>query len=251
MNLSVIIIVKNEDAYIEDCLKSVKDIADEIILLDGGSTDKTLVIAQKYPVKIIKQNTIGLDYAAWHNQGKQEAKGDWLLYLDADERLTPELAKEIAKVYDRKSNDYSVYALPRRNILLGKELHYGGWYPDYQTRLFQKSNLVKWIGKLHEHPEYTGNLGYLKSAMIHLQPETLEPAFEKTIKWSSIEADLLFKANHPLITWWRVLRMGVTTLFERLIKKQGFRDGKEGIIESFYQAIHTMIVYLRLWEKQK
>jgi len=247
MKLSVIIICKNERDFIKDCLESAKW-ADEIIFLDGGSTDGTLEIVSKYKVKIIKQKSTGINYGEWHNQGLKEASGDWVFYLDADERITPLLKGEILE----KINNLhlAAYAIPRRNFLLGKELRFGGWYPDYQIRLFQKSKLKRWVGDLHEHPEFEGEIGKLKNPMIHFQPEKLEPALKKSIKWSQVEANLLFAAGHPLISWWRVLRMGAATIFERLIKKQGFRDGTEGWIESIYQSFHTMIVYLRLWEKQ-
>lgn len=247
--LSVIIIAKNEERDIEDALKSAIW-ADEVILLDGGSTDDTLKIAQRYPVRIVPQTkTDGLDYAAWHNQGLDQTGCAWIFYLDADERFTPGLVEEIKTM--QADPAHSVWAVPRRNYLLGRELRHGGWYPDYQIRLFKKADLVKWEGKLHEHPVYRGSLGYAKQPIIHVQPETLEPMYQKSIKWSAVEADRLLAAGHPPVAWWRVTRMGGTTLFDRLIKKQGWRDGVEGWIESLYQAYHTAIVYLRLWELQK
>ena len=247
MKLSIIIICKNEKDFIKDCLESAKW-ADEIIFLDGGSTDGTLDIVKKYQVKIVKQKSVGINYGLWHNQGLKEASSDWVFYLDADERITPSLKDEILEKI--KKLDVSAYAIPRRNFLLDTELRFGGWYPDYQIRLFQRSKLHRWVGDLHEHPEFEGEVEKLKNPMIHLQPEKIEPALKKSIKWSGVEANLLFEAGHPLIAWWRVLRMGLTTIFDRLIKKQGFRDGTEGWIESVYQSFHTMIVYMKLWELQ-
>jgi len=246
--VSVIINAKNEQDFIGGCLESV-GWADEVILLIApSSTDKTREISEGFKVKIVEQEGERMDYAAWHNQGIRVALGDWLLWIDADERVTPLLRNEIQNTII--NTPYAVYAISRRNFLLGKELHWGGWYPDYAKRLFRKQNLEKWVGELHEQPVFSGELGHLKEPMIHLQPEKIEPALQKSIKWSIIEADLLYESGHPSIVWWRVLRMGVRTLFERLIKKQGFRDGVEGWIESVYQAYHTMIVYLRLWEMQ-
>lgn len=247
MKISVIIICKNEKNFIKDCLESAKW-ADEIIFLDTGSTDGTLEIVEKYKVKLIKYRSEGVNFGEWHNQGLKEASGDWVLYLDADERITPLLKEEILEKINKPNA--SVFAIPRRNFLLGKELHFGGWYPDYQIRLFQKAKLHRWVGDLHEHPEFEGEVEKLKNPMIHFQPEMIEPALKKSIKWSGVEANLLFEANHPPMAWWRVLRMGFTTLFERLIKKQGFRDGVEGWIESIYQSFHTMVVYMKLWELQ-
>jgi glycosyltransferase involved in cell wall biosynthesis len=246
----VVIIARNEEKDIKECFASATW-ADEIILIDGGSTDKTLEIAAQFPVKVVRQKVQEMDYAAWHNQGIGEAGHQWLFYLDADERFTPDLKKEIKEIIRKTKTEYSAYAVPRRNFLLGKELHYGGWYPDYQIRLFKKSQLKKWVGPLHERPIFNGELGYLKGPMIHIQPETIEPMLQKSIKWSATEAKRLLEANHPPVVWWRILRMGATTLFDRLIKKQGFRDGTEGWIESIYQAFHTMIVYIRLWEMQR
>lgn len=248
MKLSIVIIAKNEEDVIKDCLESVRW-ADEVILLEGNSSDKTIEIARKYNIRIVPQKSKEMDYSSWRNQGKEEVKGDWVFYLDADERVTPELENEIKKTINETKT--TVLAIPRRNFLLGKELKHGGWYPDYQIRIFKKDKLKRWVGKLHERPEFEGEIQELKNPMIHLQPETIEPALEKSIKWSSIEAKLLFDAHHPRMTWWRILRMGATTLFERLIKKQGFRDGTEGWIESLYQSFHTMIVYIKLWEMQK
>jgi len=253
MRLSIFILTRNEEKVIKDCLESVKW-AEEIILLDGGSTDKTPEIAKEVGARIVEQK--GDNYSAWRNQGKDQTKGEWILYVDADERILPLLKNEIQDAIRHKQSlslrdkPYAAYAIPRRNFLLGKELKHGGWFPDYQLRLFQKKKLKGWVGKLHEHPEVDGEIGKLGNPMVHFQPEKIEPALEKSIKWSEIEADLLFKADHPKIAWWRVLRMGGTTLFDRLIKKRGFLDGTEGFIESVYQAFHTMIIYLRLWEKQ-
>jgi len=248
MKISIIIICKNEKDFIGDCLESVKW-ADEIIVFDTGSTDGTLEIVEKYKVKLVRYKSESVSFGEWHNQGLKEAGGDWVLYLDADERITPLLKNEIQEKI--KIFESSVYAIPRRNFLLGKELSFGGWYPDYQIRLFQKAKLKRWVGDLHEHPEFEGKVEKLNNPMIHFQPEKIEPALKKSIKWSGIEANLLLEANHPLVVWWRVVRMGLTTLSDRLIKKQGFRDGTEGWIESIYQSFHTMIVYMKLWEMQR
>lgn len=245
--LSVVIIVKNEEEVIKDCLESVRW-ADEVILLDGGSMDRTLEIAKNYRLRIIPQKEKMMNYAAWHNQGKEEAGGNWIFYVDADERVTPLLREEIQSVID--SGEYAAYAIPRRNFLLGKELHFGGWYPDYAIRLFLKKSLKKWVGNLHEQPVFEGELGKLANPMVHLQPEQIEPALQKSIRWSGIEAKLLHESGHPPVAWWRVLRMGLTTLFERLIEKKGFYDGVEGWIESIYQSFHTVIIYMKLWEMQ-
>jgi len=255
--ISVIINAKDEEGFIADCLESVKWADEILVLISPDSTDKTEEIVSEFKVRVIEQKPREIDFAAWHNQGMKEAKGDWLLWVDADERIPPLLKEEILSTIRHKQSlslrdkPYAAYAIPRRNFLLGKELKHGGWYPDYVKRLFLKKNLEKWTGVLHEEPIFKGEMGKLEKPLIHLQPDTIEPALEKSIKWANIEAKLLYEENHPPVVWWRILRMGVTTLFDRLVKKQGFRDGTEGWIESIYQAFHTMIIYVRLWEMQK
>jgi len=249
LKITIIVIAKNESDCIADCFKSAAW-ADKVLLLDGDSTDDTQNIARSYKVKIVPQQEKTLNYAAWHNEGQKAATGDWIFYLDADERFTPELVIELRNLIN-SDPPHSAYAVPRYNYLLKKRLLHGGWYPDYQVRLFKNDKLKRWSGKLHEHPEYIGTLGYLNNQIVHIQPDTIEPALKKSIKWSQTEAELLYLAHHPHVVWWRVLRMGLTTLFDRLVKKQGFRDGIEGWIESLYQSFHTMMVYLRLWEKQQ
>ncbi len=247
--ISVIINAKNEEDFIADCLESVKWADEVLVLISQDSSDDTEKIARRFKTRVIKQEVREIDFGAWHNQGMEEAKGDWLLWIDADERIPPLLKEEIKE--EIKGNDFVAYAIPRRNFLLGKELKHGGWYPDYVKRLFFKKKLKRWEGRLHEEPVFEGKMGHLKNPMIHLQPEKIEPALSKSTKWLEIEADLLLKADHPQMAWWRVVRMGVTILFDRLIKKKGFLDGIEGWIESVYQAFHTMMIYLRLWELQR
>lgn len=249
IKLSIIIIAKNEEEVIEQCLESVKW-AEDIVFLDTGSTDKTRAIAQKYKVNLTSISSSKLEYAQWRNQGLKLAKGEWVFYVDADERVTPELKDELWAVINKKKLAEVGFTVPRRNFLLGKELHYGGWWPDYVKRVFRKKNLHKWVGQLHEEPVYQGQMGQLAQPLIHLQPQTIEPALQKTIRWSKLEAQALLAANHPPVVWWRILRMGLTTFWDRLVKKQGFRDGTEGWIESIFQVFHTIIVYIQLWEIQ-
>lgn len=254
MKISVLIPVKDEQEMIGECLESVKW-ADEVVVLDDGSTDKTgpLVKSCKWAKYVFEEGReYGRDYDKRKNKLKGLAKGEWLFYLDADERVTPLLRDELLRVVKRK-NTLSAYAVPRRNFLLGKELKFGGWGDDYVMRFFKKDMLSHFEGELHERAVFDGPFGKLTEPLVHFQPPTIEEALGKSIIWSKLEAKLFLApgVNHPPVVWWRVLKMGIATLFDRLIKKQGFRDGVEGWIESIYQAYHTMIIYLQLWELQQ
>lgn len=246
--ISIIIITRNEEEMIEDCLKSAAWV-DELVILDTGSTDKTIKLAGNYKVKIFYAYSKERDFAAWHNQGKKVATGEWLFKLDADERITPELKKEIQEVIgDNKS--FNAYAIPRQNILLGKTMKFGGWYPDYQIRLFKKDKLITWKGKLHETPVFEGELGYLKQPMIHITHRDLSSMVEKSKEWSKIEAQLLFKAHHPPVVWWRILRVMLSEFNLRFFKQQAWRDGVIGWIEGLFQVFNKFLIYGQLWEIQ-
>jgi len=247
--ISVVIIAKDEEKMIEDCLQSVKW-ADEVVLVDSGSTDQTPQIAKEYGAKVIQVPFEKLEFAKWRNVGLEKARGDWILYVDADERVIPELKKEILKVVTGHSRSVTAYEIPRRNFYLSKEVHYGGAWPDYVKRLFLKKKLKGWRKRLHEDPIFKGQMGRLKSPFVHLTHRDLSSMVEKTREWSKIEAKLLFESGHPAVTWWRILRVMLTEFWQRGIKLQGWRDGTVGWIEIIFQMFSRFITYARLWEMQ-
>lgn len=246
--LTIIIIARNEEEVIKDCLASIKW-ADEIILLDTGSTDQTPALAQKAGARVIKLQFKGFDFSGWRNRGLKEAQGDWLFYLDADERITPLLKEEILKTINQKPQK-NAFAIPRRNFYLGQEMHHGGAWPDYVKRLFKKDNLERWTGQLHEEPVFQGELGHLQEPLIHFTHRDLTSMTQKTIHWSKIEARLLFEAHHPPVTWWRVFKIMALEFWQRGIKRQGWRDGTVGVIEIIFQMFSRAITYVCLWELQ-
>lgn len=252
VNLSAIILTYNEEEIIKDCLESVKW-ADEIVIVDNGSTDKTLDIVKKFGVKNIVKSSGG-NFSNHRNFGAKAAKGKWLLYVDADERVTPELRGEILKIIkqDNDSNSrLAAFAIPRKNIRLTKVLYYGGWWPDYVLRLMKKEGLKTWKGELHEQPEIEGEVGYLKEAFLHYSHRgSLEHKLNNTINWSKVEAQKLFDADHPPMNTARFASAMIREFHKRMIKYQAFRDGTEGFMEAIYQVFSVFITYARLWEMQ-
>jgi glycosyltransferase involved in cell wall biosynthesis len=249
--LSVVIIARDEEAMIGDCLKSVVW-ANELLVVDTGSKDRTCQIAKDHNARVIEVPWRKYEYGRWRNIGLREAKSDWIFYLDADERATPALKAEILKVI--ADNQHAAYEIPRRNFYLGQEMRYGGAWPDYVRRLYRKKSLKKWVKDLHEAPVIEGSWGRLKEPMIHLTHRDLTSMVEKTNQWSKIEAELLFKdypGGHPPVTWWRFLRMMLSEFWTRGIKKQGLRDGTVGWIEVIFQMFSRFVTYARLWELQQ
>jgi len=136
--LSVVITAFNEERKIKECLESVKDLAWEIIIVDNSSTDKTVDVAKKYTQKIYSQKNDPQNIDIQKNFGFSKARGEWILSLDADERVIPELAEEIRGEIEREENGVKGYFIPRKNIIFGKWIEHTGWWPDYQLRLFKK-----------------------------------------------------------------------------------------------------------------
>ena len=248
MKLSALILTKNEQDIIEECLKQL-DFVDEIIVLDQNSTDDTVKIAQKYTPNIFSQN---LPFDKARNFLADCAKGKWLLYVDADERLTKELKSEINhSIKDPKfSLECAAFYFPRQNMILGKFLKHGGWWPDYVPRLFKKEKLKKWQGAVHESPLVEGPIGYLKSPLIHLTARSISQMFEKSTKWAKIEADMNFEGGASKVTIPKVQKALISEFVSRYIIKLGLLDGFVGLVESMYQAYHKAMVLTYLWEMQ-
>lgn len=249
--LAIIIIAGNESAMITDCLKSAL-FADQIILVAANSSDDTVSKASLiYPkIKVIKVNDeYGRHFAKWRNLGLKAANTQWIFYLDADERISPDLKKEI--LITIHSPAYNFYVNPRQNYYLNLPVRFGGSYPDYVKRLYNRSKLTSWTGILHEEPNIEGDYGYLKSPLLHFTHRDLASMLQKSLIWTDMEAKALYKANHPPIVWWRIIRMMLTTFVNRLIKQQMWRDGTVGWISVIFETFDTFMIYSRLWELQQ
>jgi len=245
--LTIIVIAKNEELMIGDCLKSIQ-FADEIIVIDNGSTDNTAKISIKFKAKVFKTNLSGWDHL--HNLGSQKANGNWILYIDADERVSGSLKKQIQKITSFPKSDYSAYCISRQNNYLGKQMKYGGWGDDSVIRLFEKSKLFGWFGSLHEQPRYSGNLGKIIDPIIHYSHRDLYSMTEKTIIFTNYEAQNRINIHHPPVIWWRFIRVMLSEFYLRFIKLSAWKDGSEGIIDGIFQIYNSFIIYSRLWELQ-
>ncbi len=245
MQISALILTKNEEEVIEDCLKSLK-FADEIVVLDQYSADDTEKIAKRYTKNILKTKYISFDKN--RNILAEAAEGEWLLYLDSDESLTKDGVEEIKKSI--KEDKFSAFYFPRKNYVLGKHLKHGGWSPDYSPRLFKAADFIKWTGQIHESPKFKGDACYLKEPIIHRTARNLNLMLKKTITWAKIEADLAFESGHPKVTELKILKAVTADFFYRYFVRLGFLDGVIGLVESIYQGLHKAIMLTYLWEMQ-
>ncbi len=247
MKLTAVVITKNEQAMIEDCLKSIQFV-DQILVVDTGNTDATNKISQKFGAKIIK--SVGKNYSDYRNDGLSQVNTDWVLYVDADERVSPELAKEILEKTSvtQKNN---CFLIPRMNNYLGKFMKYGGWGGEKIPRLFKKEALKKYTGDLHEQPIYVGSTGEMKHSLLHYSHRDISSMVEKTIKFTEFEAKLRLDSNHPPVVPWRIIRVMITEFWKRFIKYSAWRDGYAGVVDGLFQVFNMSIIYSRLWEMQQ
>lgn len=250
--LTVIIIAGNEEKMILDCLKSVQ-FADKIVLVAANSTDNTVTLAKEFfpDIKVVTTtDEYNKNFSKWRNLGLKNSNTDWVFYVDCDERVTVKLGNEIKSTISKPSI-YTHYVVPRANYYLGYRVKHGGSYPDYVKRLFNCQYFKGFTGKLHEEPEVSGNLGYLKNDLLHFTHRDLTSMLSKSIVWTDTEAQLLQSVNHPLVVWWRFPRMMITKFFERYIKQSFWLDGNVGLVSTIFEMFNTYMIYARLYELQQ
>lgn len=244
--LSIVIITFNEADIIEQCLQSIDNFGDEIIIIDSYSTDNTTQIAKKYGAKIYER---ALDsFAEQRNFALKHVQGTWVLYLDADEIVTADFKKEVQDVINQKGDNAPTgYFIRRDTYYFGKR-----WgFIDQLERLFLVKNFSKWTGVVHETAHTQGLLGVIQSPIKHFTHRNLTHMVAKTNKWSEYEAELRYKAHHPRMTTFRFMRILLTGFFRSYINDRGYKNGTAGFIESIYQAFSLFITYAKLWEKQQ
>lgn len=238
--LSVIIITKNESQNIKDCLESVKW-ADEIIVIDSGSTDDTVEIAKQYTEKVIYNEWKG--YAIQKNYALQLAKNEWVLSLDADERVTESLRNEISNTDLEK---FDGYRIKRDNFFLGKIIRGCGWGNDYQLRLFRKSKTTLTKRLVHEGFYVEGRISKLKSTMLHYSYRNFKDAFDKINYYSTLEA--VEKQNRKKVNALSIFITPVIAFLQHFIIRRGYIDGIYGMFVSILNAYTKLQVQLKIWE---
>lgn len=245
MKISALILTRNEENSIGDCLKQL-DFVDEIIILDQQSNDKTINIAKKYTNNIY--TTGAKEFDKNRNTLMKKAQNPWLLYVDSDERYSHDLIEEIKK--STKKSRISVFFIPRKNIILGKWMKHGGFWPDYVPKLFKKESLRGWSGAVHESPIFEGKSKKLINPIRHLTALSTYSMLNKTIKWAEIEANLAYSANHSPVNGFKVIKSFIFEFLYRYFLKLGIFDGVVGLIQSIFQSYHKSITLIYLWEFQ-
>jgi glycosyltransferase involved in cell wall biosynthesis len=245
--LSVCIITYNEEENIRDCLESVKW-ADEIVVVDSYSQDNTLSIVKEYTDKIIQRNWPG--HIEQKNFAIDQAAGDWLLGLDADERISPELKKEIKDVLEGRIKKADGYYCPRHSFYLGRWINHGGWYPDYKLRLFRKGK-GRWEGKNpHDMVKMDRRAAYLKGELKHYVYKNISHQLKTVDSFSTITAKGFHEEGKKFNLILLLFRPWIR-FFEMYIIKKGFLDGLPGFIIAVITSYYVFLKYAKLWEIEK
>ncbi|HEX9817775.1 MAG TPA: glycosyltransferase family 2 protein [Patescibacteria group bacterium] len=244
--ITAIILTYNNSAMIEACLNSLTW-CDEVLLIDHNSTDQTTQKAEALGAKVI--NFSHPSFARRRNEAIKYAKGSWLFYIDADERVTPTLAKEI--MVHAETASAAALSFRRKNYLYGKLFISGGWQNDWVTRVFQKTTFKQWRGAIHESPIFEGEAIRLSSPLLHFTHRSTEENLRKSANWTKMEAELLFKAGVPPVKFLTLVRKGSMEFFRRALIGKGYRDGLAGLIEALVQGMNRVLVYIQVWELQQ
>lgn len=255
IKLSVALAVYNEADNLGACLDSIKDIADEIVIVDGSSTDNTLDIASKYQAKVIKE----INRTNFHIN-KQIAidacSGEWILQLDADERVSSMLSKEIKDIVDGpQAGQPDAYYLKRRNYFLGSWMSKGGMYPDPVIRLFQKGKASLPQKTVHELMEVKGPTKWLNQDLLHIADPTFSRYLRRSNRYTTLQAqEWLKEGTIGTSTWDIILYTCIKPLIRFLeiyLRHKGFMDGFPGFVFALYSGTHIRSSYIKYWEKKR
>lgn len=251
MSLSVVISTYNRKEKLKACLESVKNIADEIIVVDNSSSDDSVELAKKYTKHVfVKPNNPMLNINK--NFGFIKATKEWILYLDDDEKLTSELQIEIGKWKKSLAEAVEIvgYWIPRKNIIFGKWIEHTGWYPDYQLRLFKNGKGKFAEVHVHEMLTVDGPLAYLLSPLEHSNYENIhEFMYKMVMTYAPNEADVLIKDGYTF-DFIDSIRFPANEFLSRFFARQGYKDGLHGLMLSLLMAFYHLVIFGYLWEKK-
>lgn len=250
MKLSLCLAVFNEEKNIHYPLDSAYDFADEVIIVDGGSSDKTVEIAKSYgkKIKIITSPNPKMFHI---NKQKaiSEAKGDWIVQLDADEELTPELKKEILEVINSKEAA-AAYNMPRKNWFLTRFLLKGGQYPDYTIRLYKNGAARFPCRDVHENVEIKGEVGFLKNPLLHYADPDFSRYLMRWDRYTTLEVEKMPKGT-KLGFFRHFIWLPKVTFLMMYFRHKGFMDGFPGFVFALFSALRFMVIYVKWWKKNR
>ncbi len=249
MKLSVVIITVNEEDRIEDALKSCAGIADEIVVVDGYSIDRTVEIAQKYGAKIYKNPFI--DFGSQKNFALDKAGNQWVLNLDADERISERLEKELGQLKQKPDNEIDAdgFLIKRKTFYLGRWIRHSGWYPDRKLRLFRKDK-SRWQGRIHEGLILEGKTKKIEGDILHFTYRNITDHINRLNRYSHMQAEDIARGKKKLL-YLRALLLPPITFIRFYLWKLGILDGLPGLVIALVSSWATAMKYLKAIEMRR
>ena len=246
MSIAAIVITKNEERNIADCLGTLTWV-DDMIVVDAESADRTVEIAKGFTPRVFVRPWPG--YGPQKNFGIDQARADWILIVDADERVPKALRDEIlALLRGNPDPETAGYEIPRRNYFYGKWIEGGGLYPDFQLRLFRKTAGRYDDVLLHENFRLEGRTSRLKQPFDHYSMPTIAHHVKKMMGYTSLGAQEKLKSA-SCISAWAIGTHHVGTILKTFVVRRGYRDGLHGVIVAMFAGLHTFVKYAKAWEK--
>ena len=247
MKISTIIITLNEEEHVDRCLESIRGLADEVVVVDCGSQDKTCEVVVSLGARLFRR--AWTNYSDQKNFAAAQASHDWILSLDADECLSPSLRQELLRVKANPSEPIA-YEFPRRALYLGRWIRHCGWYPDYKVRLYRRER-GRWEGSfVHEHLTCEGLVGRLQSELLHYTCDSISEHACRVERYTTLAAQDLRsrgKRTGPL----RIFGSPIVAFFASYFLKSGFLDGLHGFLISVFSAYYNFLKYSKLWDLQR
>src|SRR5258706_10545525 len=245
MRISATIIVRNEEDNVAGVCETVAW-ADEIVIVDSDSTDKTVEIARRFTDKIFNREFKG--YKDKHEYADSQTTGDWIFWIDADERVTPELREAILSLKSRSDDELADgYKIARRTWYMGRWIKHSGWYPDYQMRLYRKDKSF-WDGVApHETARVNGQVETMDGELLHYTKRSLGEHHRVTDSYATLAAEHLVEKGRTVGAF-GMFSNAVAAFFRTYFLKQGFRDGVPGMIIAAFTAYGVFLKYAKVWE---
>lgn len=247
-DLTVVVATFNEEKNIHRCLESIKDLAQEIVVVDGKSTDKTVEIAKKFTNKIYSVDNVPMFHSN-KQYGLDKAKGDWILQLDADEVVSDSLKQEIIRVISQKQNLFNGYYIPRKNNFLGYFMTKGGLYPDYVARLFKRGKGSFGQKSVHEQISIDGKVGYLENPLLHYPYNTVNDYLIKANRYTTLTSREL-KDKKVKVSFFNTIKycllIPLYNFLNIYFRHLGFKDGFYGFVWAFLSSTHYFFAYSKL-----
>ncbi|MFC1790564.1 glycosyltransferase family 2 protein [Patescibacteria group bacterium] len=244
-NLTAVVLTKNEAENLPRCLGSLGFVG-QILVVDDGSSDETLAIAQKFKAKVVKHKL--KDFSSQRNFAISKVATDWTLMIDADEEVSTKLAFEIVR--ELKKNQFAGFRFRRKNFIFGRWVRHSGWYPDWQAHLFLTKK-AHYQGAVHEQVEIRGKVKDLQEHLLHYNFKSLSHFLSPAQfdLYAQLEADQLFKKGYSF-KWPDLVIKPVDEFLRRFFAEKGYLDGPLGLLLASLQSFKELVIYAYLWEKQ-